>query len=183
MEIDIGSKIKKIRKDKNMSIADLADISGLSSGLISQIERNIVNPSIASLWSIAKSLDVSIGYFFNEEEISETSPIVKRKNRKRIVTSDSNATYELLSPDLNRKIEYLYITIKPGDCSRKELISHEGEEGGLVLKGKLMVKTENKDYILDEGDSIYFDSTIPHRYINIGDEDCVSVWAMTPPSF
>ena len=107
MEIDIGSKIKKIRKDKNMSIADLADISGLSSGLISQIERNIVNPSIASLWSIAKSLDVSIGYFFNEEEISETSPIVKRKNRKIIVTSDSNATYELLSPDINRKIEYL----------------------------------------------------------------------------
>lgn len=91
--------------------------------------------------------------------------------------------YELLSPDLNRKIEFLYITIKPGDYSSKDLVTHEGEECGIVIKGRLMVKMKDKEYILEEGDSIYFDSTIPHKYINIGDEECISIWAMTPPSF
>lgn len=184
MDIDIGSKIKGIRKEKGISIAELSKNSGVSAGLISQVERNAVNPSVATLWKISKSLNVSIGYFFDEEEgVPEFNPIVKKDKRKRIVTSDSNAIYELLTPDLNRKIEFLYITINPGDSSRAGLISHEGEECGIVIKGKLMVKTEYEEYILEEGDSIYLDSTVGHRYINLGEEKCISIWAMTPPSF
>lgn len=183
MEIDVGSKIKKLRKEKNISIAELSKRSGVSSGLISQVERNTVNPSVATLWKISESLNASIGYFFNEEPAPVFNPIVKKDKRKRIVTSDSNATYELLTPDLNRKIEFLYIAINPGDSSRAGLIKHDGEECGIVIKGKLMVKTEDEEYILEEGDSIYLDSTVPHRYINLGEDECISVWAMTPPSF
>lgn len=183
IDIDIGIKIKELRKDKKMNISDLANDAELSPGLISQIERNIVTPSIVSLWKIAQSLGVSVGYFFEEETKNNISPVVKKNSRKRIIASNNNAIYELLSADLNRKIEFLYITIKVGDYSSKDFVTHEGEECGLVLKGKLMVKMENEEYILEEGDSIYFDSTIPHRYINIGDEVCESVWAMTPPSF
>lgn len=183
MEINIGEKIKELRKEKGMSIAELANKAELSPGLISQIERNMVTPSIVSLWKIAQSLQVSIGYFFDEETKDITNPVVKKRERKRIVVSNNNAIYELLSPDLNRKIEFLYITIKPGDYSTKDFVVHEGEECGIVIKGKLMVKMKDRDFILEEGDSIYFDSTIPHRYINIGDEVCESIWAMTPPSF
>lgn len=183
IDINIGEKIKKLRKEKNMNIADLASMADLSTGLISQIERNLVTPSIVSLWKIAKSLDVSVGYFFEEETKKDISPVVKKNNRKRIIASNNNAIYELLSVDLNRSIEFLYITIKVGDYSSKDFVTHEGEECGLVIKGKLMVKMENEEHILEEGDSIYFDSTIPHRYINIGDEVCESIWAMTPPSF
>lgn len=183
MDIDIGSKIRSLRKDLNMSITDLSKASHLSTGLISQIERNIVMPSVASLWKIAKTLNVSIGYFFDEEDKVSINPLVKKDNRKKIVISNSNAVYELLSPDLNRKIEFLCITLEKDDSSTKELINHEGEECGVVLEGRLLVKTTNGDYILEKGDSIYLDSTIPHRYINIGDTVCVSIWAMTPPSF
>lgn len=183
MNIDIGTRIRDLRKEQKISISELAEKSNVSSGLISQLERNLINPSISSLWNISKSLGVSIGYFFDEDESHESAPIVKRNNRKRIVTSDSNAIYELLSPDLNRKIEFLSVTIDQDDCSSRDLITHDGEECGIVIKGKLMIKTEKEDYILEEGDSIYFDSTIPHRYINIGEEVCVSIWAMTPPSF
>lgn len=183
MDIDIGSKIKKIRLKKNMSIAELAEKSDLSPGLISQIERNTVNPSIASLWKLTNGLDISIGSLFEEEKTYEPNPVVRKNNRKKMFISNSNAVYELLSPDLNRKIEFLYITIQPNSNNNKDLVSHEGEECGIVLKGKLMVKTDKEDYILEEGDSIYFNSTIPHRYINIGDEECISIWAMTPPSF
>jgi len=183
MEINIGEKIKELRKKKGLSIAELANRSELSQGLISQIERNMVTPSIVSLWKIAQSLQVSVGYFFDEEPKDITNPVVKKNQRKRITASNNNAIYELLSPDLNRKIEFLYITIKPGDYSTKDFVVHEGEECGIVIKGKLMVKMKDREYILEEGDSIYFDSTIPHKYINIGDEVCESIWAMTPPSF
>lgn len=183
MDINIGEKIKQLRKERDMNISDLAQKAELSSGLISQIERNIVTPSIVSLWKIAQSLEVTVGYFFDEEVKPSVSPVVTRKTRKRISASDNNAIYELLSADLNRKIEFLYITIKVGDYSSKNFVTHEGEECGIVIKGRLMVKMEDKEYILEEGDSIYFDSTIPHRYINVGNEVCESVWAMTPPSF
>ncbi|RKD31948.1 cupin domain-containing protein [Thermohalobacter berrensis] len=183
MEINIGSKIRSLRKSMNMSISDLSKKSGISTGLISQIERNMVVPSIESLWKISKGLNVSIGYFFNEKNKVPINPIVRKDQRKKIITANSNAIYELLVPDLNRKIEFLYITIEPGDSTTKELIQHEGEECGIVIKGKLLIKTELKDYILEEGDSIYLDSSTPHRYINIGDKPCISIWAMTPPSF
>lgn len=181
--IDIGSKIRCLRKEQNMSIADLAKKTNLSSGIISQIERNIVAPSIVTFWKISNGLGVSVGSFFDENESSNFSPVVKKNMRKSISVSNSNAFYELLSPDLNRKIEFMYITIKEGEESSGDLVVHEGEECGLVIKGRLLVKTAENEYILEEGDSIYFNSTIPHRYINIGNDTCESVWAMTPPSF
>lgn len=185
MNIDIGSKIREIRKSKHLSIAELAEKTGLSTGIISQIERDLVTPSVVTFWKISKALEVSFGYFFDEveEEQAVLSPVVKRDQRKTIKTSNRKALYELLSQDLNRKIEFLYITIKPGEQSEGGLVTHEGEECGVVIKGRLLIKMENEEYILEEGDSIYYDSTIPHRYVNIGDEDCESVWAMTPPSF
>jgi len=183
LDIDLGLKIRKLRKSKNLSIAELADKTNLSTGLISQIERDIIGPSVESLWKIAKALNVSIGYFFDEENEPVFNPIVKRKDRKVIKTVHSDAAYELLSTDLNRKIEFLYITLEPRDATRDELISHEGEECGIVIKGRLMIRHGDSEYILEEGDSIYFNSTIPHRYINIGSEPCISIWAMTPPSF
>lgn len=183
MNIDIGKKIRDLRKEKNINISVLAEKAGVSPGLISQVERNMVTPSIVSLWKIAQSLDVSVGYFFDEEVKTIADPVVTKKNRKRLSVSNNNAIYELLSRDLNRKIEFLYITIKVGDSATKDFVTHEGEECGIVIRGRLLVKMEDKDYLLEEGDSIYFDSTIPHRYINVGEEICESIWAMTPPSF
>lgn len=183
MDIDIGKKIRELRKEKNISISTLAEKAGVSPGLISQVERNLVTPSIVSLWKIAQSLDVSVGYFFDEEVKPITNPVVTKKSRKRLSVSNNNAIYELLSRDLNRKIEFLYITIKVGDSTTKDFVTHEGEECGIVIRGRLLIKMEDTEYLLEEGDSIYFDSTIPHRYINVGEEICESIWAMTPPSF
>lgn len=183
MEIKIGKEIKRLRKEKGLLISDLAEMSNLSSGMISQVERDLVSPSIVTLWKITEALGVSIGYLFDEDSTEVTNPVVRKDKRKRISASNHNAFYELLSPDLNRKIEYLYITINPGDSSSDDLVTHEGEEAGIVIKGRLKILMEDKEYILNEGDSIYFDSTIPHRYVNIGDQVCESIWAMTPPSF
>ena len=177
----IGEKIRKLRKGNKMSIEQLAEISGLSTGQISQMERDLSTPSVGSLWEVAKALNVHINYFFDEYENND--PVIRKNQRKKIILPNSNITYELLNSNIKQKIEFLIVKIEPGMCSSDELICHEGEECGYMVQGSMKVKYGSKEYILDEGDSIYFDSTIPHRYVNIGDVTAISVWAMTPPSF
>ncbi len=179
--MEIGSIIRKLRRKQGISIEQLAEKTGLSTGLISQLERDITGPSVASLWKISKALNVSINYFF--EEYEDNNPIVRKSERKKIQLPNSNITYELLCPNLQKSIEMLLVKIEPGECSTEDLISHEGEECGYVFQGTLKVKWGDKEYILDEGDSIYFDSTVPHRYVNSGDVTSVSIWSMVPPSF
>ncbi|MEW9079750.1 cupin domain-containing protein [Terrisporobacter glycolicus] len=185
MNIDIGKKIRELRKNKKFSIIDLSKESGLSTGLISQIERNMVVPSIKVMWKIANVLEVNIGYFFDEDDENIEEKIVVRKNhRKSINTNDSTKSYELLMPNLNNKsIEFILITLNKETKINKELVSHKGEECGYIIEGKMKIILENKEYILEKGDSFYFDSKIPHVYENYGDETCVLVCAMTPPSF
>src|SRR5690625_1104477 len=143
MDIKIGQEIKKLRKEKGLKISELAEKSNLSTGMISQVERDRVSPSIATLWKMTQALGVSIGYFFNDESNETPYPVVRKNERKKISASNDNALYELLSPDLNRKIEFLYITIKPGDSSSNDLVTHEGEEGGIVIKGSLKILIED----------------------------------------
>lgn len=183
MDIDIGSKIRSLRKSKGMNIATLAEKAQVSTGTISQIERNLVVPTVVALWKIATALDVKVGYFFDEEEKALPDPVVRKGDRKRIATGNSKGLYEMLMPDMKRKLEVLLITYKDQNDSSTDFVTHEGEECGYVIKGTLKVVMEDRSYTLEEGDSIYYDSTIPHRYENVGDGECISVWAMTPPSF
>jgi len=184
LNIDLGKKIRGLRTLKGLTIAELAKDAELSVGIISQIERNMVSPSIVSLWKIANCLGVSVGFFFEEENSANIQPVVRANERKRIYTSNNKAVYELLSQDLiNKRIEFLHITLEPGDEDSNKLITHDGEECGFVLEGTLKVVTESGEYDLEAGDSIYFNSTVPHKYVNCGTETSVSIWAMTPPNF
>ena len=178
---EIGSKIRKLRKSKKMSIAQLSEISNLSTGLISQVERNKVVPSINAMLKIVNALGVTMGYFFDEKK--DIATIVRKDERRIIVTDDKSRIYELLNPTHNRKIEFILIKLN-GCINRKEdAISHEGEECGYVIKGSMVVIIEDKRYVLHEGDSIYFDSSKPHVYESYDDDECISIWAMTPPSW
>ncbi|CUH95813.1 hypothetical protein P22_1893 [Propionispora sp. 2/2-37] len=179
--MNLGEKIRKLRKEQKISIEQLAGMSELSVGMISQIERDITVPTVSSLWKVAKALKVHINYFFDEYE--NDNPIVRKEERKKIILPHSNVTYELLTPNLKRKMEFLMIKIEPGEVNFGDQICHEGEECGYMLQGRMMVKWGSREFILNEGDSIYLDSSVPHRYINIGETTAVSIWTMTPPSF
>ncbi|MBS3811471.1 MAG: helix-turn-helix domain-containing protein [Halanaerobiales bacterium] len=178
----VGNKIRKYRKSRNLTIAQLADKSNLSVGMISQIERDMIGLSVASLWKIAKALEVSVGDFF-EENIDKDKYVVRKDNRKQLQLANSSAIYELLTPDLSWNIEFLKITLMSGEYSDDKKISHKGEEVGYIIQGELLVKWGNREFLLKEGDSIRLDSTVPHRYINTGPKKSISIWAMTPPSF
>lgn len=177
----LGDKIRSLRLKQKTNIEQLSAKTGLSKGLISQIERDITGPSVASLWKISKALNVTMNYFFDEYD--DFNQVVRKNERKKIIMDKANRTFELLCPDLKNQIEMMQIEIAPGDSSKEELISHEGEECGVVIKGTLRILSGEKVYDLEEGDSIYLDSTIPHRYVNMGDVTSVSIWAMVPPSF
>ena len=179
--MELGEKVRLLRQKQKISIDQLSEMTGLSKGLISQIERDITGPSVASLWKISKALNVTMNYFFDEYE--DFNQVVRKDERKKILMKKSNRIYELLSPNLKKQIEMLWIEIQPNESSTEDLISHEGEECGVVIKGSLRILSGDKVYDLNEGDSIYLDSTIPHRYVNISEDVSISVWAMVPPSF
>ncbi|WP_313346106.1 helix-turn-helix domain-containing protein [Sedimentibacter sp.] len=179
--MELGDKIRSLRLKQKISIEQLASMTGLSKGLISQIERDLTGPSVASLWKISKALNVTMNYFFDEYD--DFNQVVRKNERKKILMKDASRIYELLCPNLKNQIEMLWIEIEPDDSNIGDYISHDGEECGVVIKGSLRVLSGDKIYDLEEGDSIYLDSTIPHKYINTGNVPSVSVWAMVPPSF
>lgn len=178
--MQIGNKIRALRQQHGLSIEQLSELTQLSTGAISQIERDLVGLSVESLWRIAKALGVPIGYFFDE---AASGVVVRKHERRQIVLPQSNLVYELLSPDMNRRIEFLLVRLSPGESADHGQINHVGEECGLVLQGELTVLWGDQEFHLQEGDSIYFASSIPHRFKNPCSQESVSVWAMTPPSF
>ena len=178
-----GSKLRELRNQKQMTIAELSKRSEVSTGLISQIERDLVIPSVVSLWRLAQVLDTNIEYFF-EETKEDDQVTIRNEDHKILVTHHNSSFYKMLSPNVKgRLLDLTEITLKSGCTYDHSPLAHSGEECGYVISGELTVYLNGKEYVLQKGDSIYFRSSLPHKYINRGTEDCVSIWAMTPAFF
>lgn len=181
----IGSQLKSRRKKLSYSIQQLSQLSGVSTGQISQIEQGKVIPTVVCLHKIAQAIEVDLNYFFqNESKYS----LQHNNERRLIITNEDRNYYEILSPNdsKNHKIDFMKITMKAGSSYEEgedNNITHEGEECGYVISGSMIVCLENERIVMHEGDSIYFDSTRPHHYENPFDTDCESIWAMTPLFF
>ncbi|MDO5302095.1 MAG: cupin domain-containing protein [Tissierellia bacterium] len=179
-----GRKIRVMRKNLGMSIKELAEKSQLSTGLISQIERDMVSPSVNAMARIVAALDTSMGEFFDEDFTKESPVLIQKDTHKIIDWDEAQRQYVMMSPTDNRQVELALVrlkkTISPEEIPSR---SHEGEECGYCLSGTLTVVVEDKEYTLHPGDSIYFESTKPHKYLNYEDELSESLWAMTPPSY
>lgn len=175
----LGTRLKERRQEIGMSIKELAEKTGLTSGFISQIEHGLAEPSITSLRNISNVLGVAVFYFLLDD--FSVNPVVKKNERRVLKFSKSDLTYELLSPDLNRQMEMFMAKLKPGEYTSKELEYHTGEEAIHVLKGCLKIYIGDSEYILEEGDTIHFDSTRPHKIMNFSDVELQYISAATPP--
>jgi len=188
--MSIGQRIRKKRIELGLRGIELAKKSGLSPGFISQIERDLVNPSVSTLKGIGNALNVPIGVFFEEPSSKEKtnefpvnkSPVV-HENQRKTLSPNNGVIFYLLNPDMSGDIEFILDTFEPGATTGEKLYSHPGEECGLILEGELEVQLEDKKYLLKKGDSITFKSTILHRKTNTGKSKSVSIWANTPPWF
>jgi transcriptional regulator with XRE-family HTH domain len=179
--VSVGQTLQRLRHKSGMTIQELSNRSGVSVGLLSQIERGRGNPSFSTLFKLSRGLDVPVGYFFSGVE--PTGAVVRKAHRKHLSLSKRDPRYELLSPDMSREIELLWIEYPRGWGNQKTQFSHPGEECGVVLQGQLEVHLLDQEYLLSCGDSVYLNSTIPHWFHNPGDEPTVMVWAIHPPSF
>lgn len=171
-----GTKIRDLRTAQNLSLKALAEKSGVSVSMISQIERRTTDPTLTTLYKLCKGLDVSISSLLENDE--QSTHIIRKEERKTLTFPLSHSKYQLLTPITEGTIEMIMIHLEPGK-ENQQLIEHSGEECGLILKGQMTVVLGNNEYILNEGDSIRFKSTIPHRFFNHSNETTVSVWAMT----
>ncbi|WP_317855662.1 cupin domain-containing protein [Chakrabartyella piscis] len=183
MEIKIGSKLRELRTQKKMSIAELSKLSEVSTGLISQIERDLVVPSVISLYRLALALKTDLNYFFVEQAKMD-GDIIRNGEHRILSMNHDYSFYKLLTPNnSSRSLDMIEVRIQPGGTYEEAGLCHEGEECGYVIKGTLTLALNGQDYTLYEGDSITFKSTLPHRYKNLSNEECVSVWSMTPKFF
>ncbi|WP_105617447.1 cupin domain-containing protein [Vallitalea okinawensis] len=177
----LGEKIRQKRNEINMSMKELALKTGLTPGFISQVERELAEPSITSLRKIADALEVAVFYFFVDEV--NDNRVVKKGERQSLKFPGSHLSYQLLSPDLNRQMEMFLASLEPGAITCEEPLSHKGEEVIHVLKGTMWIKIGKDEYTLQEGDTIYYFASIPHKIINTGNEQLEFISTITPPQF
>jgi Predicted transcriptional regulators len=160
---EVGAKVKSIRELQQLTIQDLAERSGLSIESIEHIESNMDIPSLAPLIKISRALGVRLGTFMDDHE--ELGPVITRKKS----TADSmkvnkNMTYNSLSHDKSgRHMEPFLIDIDTAEKSGFVLSTHEGEEFIYVLEGSVEINYGKDTYVLEEGDSIYYDSIVEHH--------------------
>jgi len=179
--MELGNRIRELRLNKNKTIKEVAQETDLTSSFISQIERDKVIPSLGSLTKIAKALRIPVMLFFLPTDINST--ITHKEQRKKISLPHSETIYEVLSP-LTTKVEFLLAEIEPGKQGDLEMVPHEGEEHVYVVKGKIEITIEDQVYCLKGGDSICFQSMIPHKIgKNLGNEKVILIIAQSPPSF
>ncbi|AEA33105.1 helix-turn-helix domain-containing protein [Hippea maritima] len=180
----VGSKIREIRTKKNMTLRDLSKKSGCSLGFLSQVERDLVSPTISSLRRIADALGINIISLFEEREPPVDSIVVRKTNRGKFENRRSRVKYELLRPQFSdTTIEALYMYLEPGAISGTSPHSHNGEELVIVLKGKLEIEVGGKSYLLEEGDSAVYNSNLPHKWRNSYEGTTEVIWVNHPPTF
>jgi transcriptional regulator with XRE-family HTH domain len=179
---NIGLKLKALRSARGLSQRKLAALAGVSNATISLIEHGRTDPSMGLLKRVLESLDVSFAEFFASDPSVEEQYFYGRDELSEI--SSGPISYLQVGSDLsNSQLQILYERYRPGADTGRSMLSHDAEEGGIVLSGRLEVTVGNSVRTLSAGDAYRFNSRLPHRFRNTGNEDCVIVSACTPPSF
>lgn len=182
-DLNISENISYYRKEKNLTIKDLANLAGVTPSLLSQIEKGTANPSLNTLKQISKALNVQLFNFFIQN-VSSESLVVRHDNRKKIMFPESdNFAYELLTPGLNSTIQFMLMEIPPKSSSSEELFNHIGEEVAYVNKGSVNLYLMDDVISLNAGDSVRIPPHAMHKWENMSDSDCEVLFAVTPPSF
>ncbi|MFH1905104.1 MAG: cupin domain-containing protein [bacterium] len=177
-ELSLGSRIKKARRKKQLTLRDLAKKAGLSNAFLSQLERDIVSPSVNSLRKIGAALGTKVGSFFEDEEKKDFL-LIRKDGRKRFSWEDSKGHCQVLASGmLNIQMEPLLITLAPGGETGERVNLHEGEEFGIVLKGEVQLLLDDKEYTMREGDSVYYRSSNSHKIVNIGKTKADILWVI-----
>ncbi len=179
-KFDLGAKIKNIRLMRGISQKHLADLTGVTPSTISQVEKNLIYPSLPALFRIAESLAVEVGAFFRGHGLEENMLIYPAEGRSptsltNISANDAEA--QLLLPlDVNAPIEAVMIRIQPGKKLSTHFFAHKGEELGYLLAGRLEMTIDQRSYEVNAGDTIYLNKNIPGQWYNRAETPAELLW-------
>jgi transcriptional regulator with XRE-family HTH domain len=196
----LGPRLRLAREERRLSVRELARRIGCSASLISQIERGVSVPSVGVLYSLATELDSSLDHLlFGADLTRRPGPaaagsidgapagrgpgivrIVQRSGCRAIIDLASGVRWERLTPGADAMTDFLEVVYSPGGHSTDERrpLRHDGHEYGLVISGTLQANVGFESYELGPGDSIAFDSSIPHEYLNKTADPVRAVWVV-----
>ncbi len=174
--LNLGNKIRNLRKARALTLQEVAHLTGLSKPLLSQIENNIAAPPIATLVKISTALGVKISHFFQDPERNDRVVVVRKDERYSVKKlfhhkDESKVGYRwesLAYPMVGKQMEPFIVEIEPRKEEELLYNDHIGEEFHFVMAGKVEFKTAEQTHLLEKGDSLYFDSSIPHALRGIG---------------
>ena len=182
--MDIGARLQSVRASKGLSQRELAKRVGVTNSTISLIEQNKVSPSVGSLKKVLDGIPISLADFFTLDLGGNgvDGPFYSADELPDL--GSNNIHYYLVgNRRANRQMCILREVMLPGSDTGETTLSHDGEEGGVIVQGRVELTVGDRVRILGPGEGYYFESRMPHRFRNTGDEDAVIVSANTPPTF
>jgi transcriptional regulator with XRE-family HTH domain len=184
MNLDIGANLKAVRKLKGLSQRELAKRAGVTNSTISMIEKNSVSPSVSSLKKVLAGIPMSLVDFFSIDDGSIGDQKVVYRGNELLDIGTGELVYKLIGRDYpNRAMSVMSETYPANADTGAEMLQHKGEEGGIIIEGKLELTVGEEVFILEKGDSYYFNSEQPHRFRNPFEEPCKLMSATTPADF
>ena len=181
-ELQLGPRIRSLRQARQVTLRELAERAGVTESFLSQVEREVTSPSIASVQRIARALDLGIAELFVDEP--PIGQVVRRAERRSIAYPGLRAVDEFLTVGKHGRLQVIVSTIEPGGGTGDEPYIHDSdEEVVIVLEGRLELWVGDEFHVLGDGDAITYSSRQPHRNRNPGPDRAVILFCATPPSF
>lgn len=177
--MDLGSRLRDLRRRQKMTLEELGKRTGLTSSFLSRIERNITSPSVKSLRETAAALNTRVSRLF-EEEKTRNFVFVKKDKRKKFFKHKLKSCWEMLASGLlDIRMEPSLFILKVVGKMEKQSDSVDGEEFGLVVKGKVELLRGSEKFIMEKGDSVYFKGVKSHKIVNMGNNEANLLWIVS----
>lgn len=177
--MEIGSKVKRLRQANGLTLEELANRSELTKGFLSQLERDLTSPSVATLEDILEALGTNLQEFFKEEEDEQIA--FKQEDFFENIQDDYKISYIIPNAQKN-EMEPILIELA-NDKQSMTIDPHEGEEFGYVVQGRVKLVNGDNEFVLKEGETFYLKGLESHYLLNIGETKARVIWVSTPPLF
>lgn len=181
-ETSVGSRLRQRRIELGRTMRDVAEAAGVSVGFISQIERDISRPSLSSLYALARALETSVDRFVSQPLTRDHLAVTRSARRSTFSLGQTAPVYEFLEPGFEKaKLNACITHVPAGFVS--EVMRHEGEDFVYLISGTMIYVVDGVEYPLQSGDTLHFDSTLPHASRNPGDSVATELWVGTMQLF